>query len=188
LLWLGYRLRLRELLLRLRLLLLLLVGMLLVGMLLLRYLLLLLLLGLLLSLLLGLLLGLVLSLLLGLVLLLLVLLLLLLLMLLLRVLLLLEGGGHRLSPLFLLHKLLYLGMCGRRMCVLELWDRGWARGWPWRHLLRSLWVVEWGIGHIGIVVRRRWCLRGVRLRRREVGAWSADVGSRARSREVSRLR
>jgi hypothetical protein len=35
-------------------------------------------------------------------------------------LLLLEGGRHRLSSLFLLHELLYLGIW-RRMCVLELW-------------------------------------------------------------------
>jgi hypothetical protein len=46
----------------------------------------------------------------------------LLLLLLLRVLLLLKCGRHGLSPLLLLHELLYLGMGWRRMRVLELGD------------------------------------------------------------------
>jgi hypothetical protein len=103
--------------------------------------------------------------------------LLLLLLLLLDVLLLLESRWHRLSALLLLH-VLYLGIRWRGMRVLELRD-GWRAGRRSRcHLLgmlSSLGVVEGRVRHVGIVARRRRCLRRVRLGRREIRAWSANV-------------
>jgi hypothetical protein len=102
---------------------------------------------------------------------------LLLLLLLLDVLLLLESRWHRLSALLLLH-VLYLGIRWRGMRVLELRD-GWRAGRRSRcHLLgmlSSLGVVEGRVRHVGIVARRRRCLRRVRLGRREIRAWSANV-------------
>jgi hypothetical protein len=101
----------------------------------------------------------------------------LLLLLLLDVLLLLESRWHRLSALLLLH-VLYLGIRWRGMRVLELRD-GWRAGRRSRcHLLgmlSSLGVVEGRVRHVGIVARRRRCLRRVRLGRREIRAWSANV-------------
>lgn len=156
---------------------------------LLSLLLLLLLLGLLLSLLLCLLLSLHLSLLLRLylgLLLLLMLVLLLLLMLVLCLLLLLEGGWHRLSALLLLLHVLDLRMCGHGVRELVL-GGGRCRLGLGRHLLGSLRVVEGRGRHVGIVVGRLRGLRRVGLRRREVGARSADVAySRVRSRQVVR--
>jgi hypothetical protein len=102
---------------------------------------------------------------------------LLLLLLLLDVLLLLESRRHRLSALFLLH-VLYLRIRRRGMRVLELRDgrRAWRRSRC--HLLGvlgSLGVVKGRVRHVGIVARRRRCLRWVRLGRREIRAGSANV-------------
>jgi hypothetical protein len=103
-------------------------------------------------------------------------------------LLLLDGGRHRLSALFLLHELLHLGVCRRRVCVLELGNggRSWRRARC--HLLGGLGIVEWRVRHVGVVVGRRRGLRGIRLRRREIRARSADMRPRVRPREVVRLR
>jgi len=102
-------------------------------------------------------------------------------------LLLLKRRRHRLSPRFLLHELLDLGIRRRRVSVLELRDgrRAWrrARG----HLLGVLGVVEGRVRHVGIVAWRRGCLRRVRLGRREVRAGAADVRSRVGPGEVAGL-
>jgi hypothetical protein len=109
-------------------------------------------------------------------------------LLLLSLLLLLDRGGHGLSALFLLHELLHLGMCRRRMRVLELWDRGRSGRRSGCHLLGGLGIVEGRVGHVSIVVRRRRCLRRIRLRRREVRTRTADVRSGIGAGEMAGLR
>jgi hypothetical protein len=74
------------------------------------------------------------------------------------------------------------------MRVLELRDGGRSGRRSGGHLLGGLGVVEGRVRHVGIVVWRRRGLRGIRLRRREVGARAADVRPRVWPREVARLR